>query len=123
MGMGHRTAAKCLDCGETFTVDHGGGFRFHLVRCDRCGNTKTIGVDELGELYVRYLRGLPGPYCVASSEHDECVQQHVPLEPISEEEYHKGIEAFAGECRCGRKYSLNAPPRCPQCHSARIEEG
>jgi len=115
--MGYRVAAKCLDCGRTFKVDHGGGFFFHLVRCDRCGKTKSIGFDELGELHLRYLKGRP------DSEYDESVRKHAPAEPISEDEYRKGIEAVAGECRCGGKYTLDALPRCPKCHSTRLEEG
>ena len=121
--MGHQIEAKCLDCGRTFTVDHGGGFFFHLVRCDKCGKTKSIGFDELGELHLRYLKGLPGPYCVASSEHDEYVRKHAPVESISEDEYHRGIEAITRKCRCGGKYTLDAPPRCPKCRSTRFKEG
>ena len=121
--MGHRVEAKCLDCGEVFTVDHGGGFLFHLVRCDKCGKTKSIRFDQLGELHLRYLKELKGPYSIVTSEHDEYVQKHAPIEPISEQEYYEGIEAFAGECECGGKSSLNALPRCPKCHSTRIEEG
>jgi len=123
IGMGHQVSAKCLDCGQRFTIDHGGGFSFHLVRCDRCGKTKSIGFDDLGELHLRYLKGLPGPYCIASAEHDENVRKHASVEPISEEEYHRGIEAIAGKCRCRGKYTLDAPPRCPKCRSTRIEEG
>lgn len=121
--MGHQVQAKCLDCGRTFTVDHGGGFFFHLLRCDKCGKTKSIGFEDLGELHLRYLKGLPGPYCVASSEHDRNIREHVPVEPISEDEYHRGVEAFAGKCKCRGKYTLDAPPRCPKCRSARVEEG
>jgi len=83
--MGHIATAKCLDCGETFIVNHGGGFFFYLLRCDRCGETKSIELDDLGDLH--------------------------------------GIEAVTGNCRCGGKYTLDAPPRCPKCHSTRIEEG
>jgi len=121
--MGHQISAKCLDCGATFKLDRGGGFFFHLVCCDKCGKSKSIGFDELGELHIRYLKGLPGPYCVASAQHDENVRKNVPVEPISREEYHKGIEAIAGKCRCGGHYNLNAPARCPKCRSTRLEEG
>lgn len=93
--MGQQVAAKCLDCGRRFTVDHGGGFSFHLVRCDRCGKTKGLAFEELGELHLRYLKGLPGPYAIASAAHDEHVRLHAPVQPISEKEYHKGIEALA----------------------------
>jgi hypothetical protein len=121
--MGCSVAAKCGDCGATFTVDHGGGFFFHLVRCDRCGQTRSIGFDELGELHLSYLKGLPGPYCIASAAHDENVRKNAPVEPISEEQYHKGVETLAGGCGCGGEYRLDAPHRCPECRSTRIEEG
>lgn len=121
--MGHEAEATCLDCGKTFTVAHGGGFSFHLVRCDECGKAKSMNFEDLGEIHLRYVKGMKGPYCIASSEHDEYVQKHVPVEPISEDEYHKEIETLAGECECGGKYTLDAPPRCPQCRSAQLEEG
>jgi len=107
--MGHEVESKCLDCGTTYTVKQGGGFSSHLVRCDKCGRTKSIGFDELDELQLRYLKGLKGPYCVVSSEHEEHVRKHLPVEPI--DEYHSGINAMAGKCRCGGKYNLNTPPR------------
>ena len=121
--MGHVVEAKCLDCGKSFKVGHGGGFFFHLVRCDKCGKTKSIGFDDLGELHLRYLKGLPGPYSVATAEHDETIRKHASVEPISEEEYHRGVERVAGKCKCRGKYTLDAPPRCPKCRSTRIEEG
>lgn len=121
--MGHDVDAKCLECGNTFTVQHGGGFMFHLLRCDTCGKTKTISFDRLGELHLRYLKGLSKPYCVATYEHDKHVQEHVDVEPLSEDEYHLGVEKVAGKCRCRGKYVFDAPPRCPKCHSAKIEEG
>lgn len=121
--MGSEVEAKCLDCGKIFTVKDGGGFFFHLVRCNKCGKTKSIGFDDLGELHLRYLKGLPAPYCIASSEHDRIIQKHATIEAISEEEYHRGIDAIAGKCRCGGKYTLDAPSRCPKCRSTHIEEG
>jgi hypothetical protein len=113
--MGHVVKAKCLDCGKAFTVEHGGGFSFHLVRCDKCGKTKSIGFDDLGELHLRYLKGLSG------SNSLEC--NHLSLESISEEEYWQRINVIAGECRCRGKYTLDALPRCPKCLSTQIEEG
>jgi predicted Zn-ribbon and HTH transcriptional regulator len=121
--MGCQFDAKCLDCGKTFTVDEGGGFQFHLVRCDKCGRSKTIGFEQLGDLHLQYLKGLPVPYSIMSTERDQFVRDHVTLEPISEEDYHKGIEALAGKCRCGGKYTLDAAHRCPKCRSTNIEEG
>jgi len=121
--MGHTATAKCLDCGEMFIVGHGGGFFFHLLRCDRCGETKSIGLDDLGELHPRYLKGLPASYSFSRMEHDEQVRKDASAEPISKDDYYHGIEAVAGNRRCGGKYTLDAPPRCPKCHSTRIEGG
>jgi Zn finger protein HypA/HybF involved in hydrogenase expression len=121
--MGHEVKAKCRKCGKAFKVDNGGGFSFHLVRCNKCGKTKSILFDELGELHLRYLKGLPGPYCIASAEHDKYIRDHAQVEPISETKYHRGVEAIAGTCKCGGSYRFNARPRCPKCLSTQIDEG
>ena len=121
--MGHTVEAICMDCDATTTVEHGGGFTFHLLRCNQCGENKTIDFDELGELHIRYLRGLSVPYCMATAEHDKYIQEHVQVEPISEEKYHSGVADLAGKCTCGGKYTFAAPPRCSKCHSTQLEEG
>jgi hypothetical protein len=120
--MGQTTRTKCLDCGKTFSRDDGGGFFFHLLRCDHCGKTKKVAFDDIEELHLRYLKGMTKAYCVASMEHDEDVRKNTPVEPISEDEYHKGIEALVGKCRCRGNYTFDAPPRCPKCRSTRIED-
>ena len=103
--MGHELGARCLHCDHTFTVQHGGGFFFHLLRCERCGKTRSVGFDELGELHLHY------------------VKEHLPLEPITEDDYHRGVEEFAGRCCCGARFTFDAPPRCPKCRSTRLGEG
>lgn len=121
--MGHTVEAKCLDCGATTTVEHGGGFVFHLLRCHKCGETTSIDFDTLGELHLRYLKGLSVPYCMATAEHDKYVQEYVSAEPISKEEYRNGAEKLAGRCGCGGNYTLNTPPRCEKCNLNRLKEG
>jgi len=121
--MGMQIVAKCHDCGEKFTADDGGGFIFHLVRCDKCGKTRSISHDELGELHVRYVKGLHIPFSIATSKADKKIQKHPTIDVISEAEYNKGIEAFAGKCGCRGKFKLNAPIRCSKCHSKRIKKG
>lgn len=121
--MGSEVDAKCLDCGQTFTVQNGGGLAFHLVRCDQCGETKSISFDELGDLHARYVKGLDVPWSMVSAHHDRYIQEHARFEPITEDQYNTGIESVAGACTCGGRFSLNAPPRCPKCRSLRIEEG
>lgn len=120
--MGTEYSAKCKQCGCKFTVSEGGGFFFHLLHCDTCGIDKSISFEELGELHLRYLKGLTGPYCIASSAHDKAVREHYPGEPISEEEYHGKIQEILGQCECGGHFRFNAPARCPQCRSDDIED-
>jgi hypothetical protein len=99
----------------------GGGFRFHDLHCDRCGECRTVGFAELGELHLRFLKGLSVPYAVATSKHDRYVQEHFPGEPISEEEYRLGVEEFVGACSCGGHFRFDAPTRCPKCSSTDLE--
>lgn len=106
-------------------VKHGGGFCFHLLHCDKCGKDEAVHFDKLGELHLRYLKGLDMPYSTASFEFDGHVQKHYQGEPISEADYHKAIEKMIRKCRCGGTYRFEAPPRCQSCGSAAIvvEEG
>ncbi|MFC2167507.1 hypothetical protein ACFLRW_00870 [Acidobacteriota bacterium] len=121
--MGQAYRAKCKDCGNDFTDKEGGGFYFHLLRCDKCGKSKEIGFDEIGEPHLRYIKGLGGPYSVASSQTDKMIQEEYPGDSITESEYHREIEKLMGQCKCGGQHSFDAPPRCPGCNSINIEKG
>jgi len=94
--MGCSYHVKCLQCDNNFDVNSGGGFFFHLLHCDLCGKDKSIGFDEIGELHLRYIKGLPGPYCVASSSLDQHIKDNYPGEPMSE----GGIPRRGGADRC-----------------------
>ena len=84
---------------------------------------RQVGLfDEIGEAHLQYLKGLKGPYCVASSEHDNNVRENYTGDSISEEEYHESIERIASQCKCGGHYRFNAPARCPKCKSDDLEE-
>jgi hypothetical protein len=120
--MGREFQAKCNNCGHRFTVRAGGGFFFHLLHCEKCGREKDVSFKELGEDHLRYLKGLGGPYCMASSESDKRVRENYPGDPISEKEYHGRVEESAGVCECGGRYRLDAPPRCTKCKSDDFEE-
>jgi predicted Zn-ribbon and HTH transcriptional regulator len=121
--MGQMFQAKCRECGHEFRVRQGGGFTFHVVRCDNCGKTKSIGFEELGELHIRFLKGLTGPYSMATAELDDLARKLPSGPAITEEEYKAGVESVAGYCRCRGKYTLSAPPRCPTCGSTDFSEG
>ena len=118
--MGQRYWAICNDCGHKFLVSEGGGFFFHLLKCEKCGEDKSIDFNELGDVHLGYLKGLPGPYCVATSEHDEYVRENYPGKPLTDEEYHREVENIVGKCKCGGQYKFYAPPRCQKCKSKNI---
>ncbi len=104
-------------------MNQGGGFAFHLLRCDACGKTKTVGFDLLGDIHDRYWKGVRSRRIAALSGHDKRSEEQVDGAPVSEEEYHQAVEKFAGKCKCGGQYGFDAPPRCPKCRSAHIREG
>lgn len=120
--MGHKYRAKCKKCALKFNVRVGGGFFFHLLRCNACENAESIGFDEIGEPHLKYIKGLSAPYCAVSAERDKYIQDTYLGEPITKEEYHVKVEKIFGECKCGGHYSVDAPPRCPKCKSTEIED-
>ena len=117
--MGQESPATCGKCGNLFRVRQGGGFVFHLLHCDTCGEEKVVLFEELGEIHLRYLKGLPGPYSISTQEHDRHVRENYPGEPLLEEEYYREVEKLAGECPCGGHFTMKARPRCPKCHSSK----
>jgi hypothetical protein len=121
--MGHTFGAKCKNCGTEFEASEGGGFTFHLLHCDQCGKDKSISFDKLGDLHLRYVKGLDVPYSSFSWELDKSIQRNYPGEPISEADYYKEIEKLIRKCRCGGRYRFDAPPRCPKCRSTDFEQG
>ena len=90
---------------------------------DISGETKPILFYEIADLHFRYLKGFPEPYSVVTSERDEWIKESYDGEPISEEEYNRGVEEFAGRCDCRGAFKMGVPPRCPKCHSSYKEEG
>jgi len=120
--MGEEYLAKCNKCGFKFNVREGGGFIFHLLRCDTCGKEKSIRFREIGELHRQFVKGLDRPYSAFSSASDENIQENYPGLPITREEYYAKVEEIVGDCECGGKYKFNALPRCPECKSLELED-
>ncbi len=119
--MGRFYRERCKECGFEFVVKSGGGFFFHLLRCDTCGETRSVNHKGIGEPFLRYVKGLKGHYSSVTMERDEDIQANYPGEPITEEEYHSVVAEMLGKCSCGGKYRFDAPPRCERCRSAELE--
>jgi hypothetical protein len=113
--------ATCLDCGTRFTVQSGGGFLFHVLHCDSCGETKSVAFTDLGPLYERHLRGFPISPGMSAEQHERHIQELLAHAPQPYDDL--GIEAILGKCHCGGRFRFQAPPRCPQCHSTSVEQG
>jgi hypothetical protein len=121
--MGEIVRTACLECGERFEISRRGGFGFHQLGCDTCGETTTMGFAALGDLHRRYVKGLSGPYCLATAQDDARVREASGIEPISTEEYRRQVECVVGTCACGGRFTFAAPPRCPKCYSTALAEG
>ncbi len=115
--MGSTTGVICRTCGERFTISSGGGFSFDLLHCDTCGEDRSVGHQELGDIHFRFVKGLPGPYAVARAKMDRQIQTEYPGEPLTRGEYHAAAEATLEPCTCGGRFRYGAPARCPGCRS------
>lgn len=121
--MGRIYQAECKECGSSFEVSEGGGFTFHLLRCDLCANTKTISFKEIGEPHYAFLKGLKVPYSIATKDSDRHIQKAYSGKPLSREDYYAAVEKVAGQCRCGGSFKMDAEPRCPHCRSTNLMGG
>ena len=115
--MGSATSQVCRDCGEQFMARDGGGFMFDLLHCDTCGAGRSVSHEELGDIHLGYVKGLPGPYAVARSRMDAEIKATYPGPALTGAEYQAGAEATLDPCACGGTYRYDAPPRCPGCRS------
>ena len=115
--MGSASGYICRTCGSHFTARSGGGFFFDLLHCDACGSTRNVGHEDLGDIHLRFVKGLPGPYAVSRMEMDRRIQREYPGEPLTRDEYHAAAEATLGPCSCGGRFRYDAPARCPGCRS------
>jgi hypothetical protein len=119
--MGRSSGYICRTCGTRFTVDEGGGFFFDLLHCDTCGDARSVGHEELGDIHLGFVKGLPGPYAVSRAASDRRIQREYPGAPLSRDEYHAAAEATLDPCACGGRYRYEAPARCPGCRSTRSQ--
>jgi hypothetical protein len=117
--MGEMTGHICRMCGTAFRIKTGGGFFFDLLHCDTCGAATSVGHRELGEIHLRYVKGLPGPYAVVRRSMDRRIQLEYPGEPLTRSAYHAAAEATLDPCPCGGRFRYKAPARCPSCRSTR----
>jgi hypothetical protein len=117
--MGGSAGYICRTCGMHFSVRGGGGFYFDELHCEQCGRVQSIGHQELGDIHLRFVKGLDVPYAIARMEMDRRIRRAYPGEPLSRDEYHAAAEATLDPCACGGHFRYDAPSRCPTCRSTK----
>jgi hypothetical protein len=115
--MGSASSYICKACGAHFMAKSGGGFFFDLLHCDTCGEGRIVSHEELADIHLRFVKGLPGPYAVTRMAMDRRIQAEFPGEPLTRDEYRAAAEATLGACACGGSFRYDAPTRCPDCRS------
>jgi hypothetical protein len=115
--MGNATGQICRVCATAFRLRQGGGFFFDLLQCDGCGGTQSVAHEDLGDIHLRFVKGLGHPHAVARAEMDRRIQSEYPGEPLSRDKYHAAAEATLDPCPCGGRFRYDAPARCPTCGS------
>jgi hypothetical protein len=115
--MGQASGYICRTCGDRFTVRSGGGFFFDLLHCDQCGATRSVSHQELGDIHLGFVKGLPGPYAVSRMRMDREIKEHYPGPTLTRDEYHAAAEVTLESCACGGRFRYDAQARCPSCRS------
>lgn len=115
--LGSATSYICKACGVRFMARDGGGFFFDLLHCDTCGDTRSVSHEDLGEIHLGFVKGLPGPYAVGRSAMDRRIKETYEGEPLSRDQYHAAAQATLDACGCGGRFTYDAPARCPECRS------
>ena len=117
--MGSAMGHICRACGTRFSVRDGGGFFFDMLHCEACGRTASLGHRELGDIHLRFIKGLDHPYAVARAAMDRQIQQEYPGEPLDRNAYHAAAEATLDPCPCGGDSAMTRQPDAPSCRSTR----
>ncbi len=115
--MGSASGFICRACGTQFTVRRGGGFFFDLLHCDVCGTARSVSHEDLGDIHLGFVKGLPGPYALSRMRLDRQIRATYPGKPLTRKEYHAAAEATLDACACGGHFRYHAPARCPECRS------
>lgn len=115
--MGSAMSYRCLACGTDFRIFSGGGFFFDRLQCDACGSSRSVSHEEMGDIHLAFVKGLPGPYAVSRRNLDQHIKETFQGPALDRDAYHAAVEASLEPCICGGRFRYDAPARCPGCRS------
>ena len=119
--MGSMESMECKDCDTEFSWSEGGGFTFHLLHCERCGEERSVGFEQLGDAHAAWLKGTGTVWSVATAESDRAAADSYKGPALGDEDYEAAVAAAAGACRCGGSFAWDVPPTCPSCRSRNVD--
>ena len=119
--LGQSFTYTCRRDGTRFGARQGGGFWFDLLHCEACGRDQSVSHEQLGDIHLGFVKGLPGPYAMTRWAFDREVQRTFAGPTLSRDEYHAAAEATLEPCLCGGRFRYDAPARCPTCRSTAEE--
>lgn len=121
--MGSMFGAVCGACGFHFVVHEGGGFTFEILRCDACGRERTIPHSKVRALHEAFdAPWWEEPAGARPKKRVKPARTKAPTPRMTFEEYHAKLAEFAGPCKCGGRFAVEAPIRCPKCKSREFSE-
>jgi DNA-directed RNA polymerase subunit RPC12/RpoP len=85
----------CDHCGARFMNSGGATKATFPLRCERCGQRRFLRWDEVDSM---------------------------PDGQSETGEWFARVEALAGVCECGGRFTFRAPARCPQCRSTEFHD-
>lgn len=94
--MGQVVSPRCLQCQHVWTDELIGPlFTAHVYRCEACGASKVVSIDEIPEGKRRTWSFW--------------------------ELTRRQLRSILGSCACGGAFGPSAPVRCPICRSADVD--
>lgn len=77
----------------------------------------SVRHQDMGDIHLRFVKGLDIPYAVARADMDRRIQEEYPGDPLGESGYRAAVESRLDPCECGGRFRHDAPPRCSSCRS------
>ena len=107
--VGQMIRSTCASCGKVAHQIDGAMMAGYRPRCADCGRARLIPVEDVVEDETVQTDSLVNP-----REHEA---DHEPAWSRRE----RRVLELAGTCRCGGRFTADAPLRCPRCRSTNLD--